>query len=329
MADNIVNSYNIFIDSSTGRDSNSKGDNYHLNLGHAGIVCEAGQYIRLTMNNFTMHKTFTDINENNSRFTVRTQGTPGVATGQLTKRNNTTLNALAADFATQIGASIKTAQALGGGVTVAVSNLTPSSTTSVGGDSDHIISFTLTFSANHNVANTGDVLCQMFSADGDVYEILGGNRIDDATDTTTSSITITKTSATVLQVQCLYPAQRHTTSFVYLRATGLPNTSIESMSLSHPTEDHKTDTVDSDILARIAVDVEYCNYDAQSGREYFMNIRQKQINNITFRLTDAKNRPLGRVFGSSASTASGTGVAQSTLGNLNFSAVTAVSERTS
>jgi hypothetical protein len=62
MAENIVNSYNLFVDSSTGRDSASKGDNYHLHLGNAGITCESGQYIRLTLNNFTMHKTFTDVN---------------------------------------------------------------------------------------------------------------------------------------------------------------------------------------------------------------------------------------------------------------------------
>ena len=36
-----------------------------------GITCESGQYIRLTLNNFTMHKTFTDVNTNNSQFVVR------------------------------------------------------------------------------------------------------------------------------------------------------------------------------------------------------------------------------------------------------------------
>ena len=199
----------------------------------------------------------------------------------------------------------------------------PDSTSSIGGNSDHIISFTLTCSTNHNIDNSGDVICQMYSADGDVYELLGGNRVNSSTDKTTPSITIAVTSATVLTVQCLYPAQRHTTSFIYLRGTGIPNTSIESTSLAHPSEDHRTDTVDSDILARIEVDVEYCNYEAQSGREYFMNIKQKQINTLSLRLTDAKNRPLGRVFGSSTNSTTtgitGSGTEQSTLGNLSFS----------
>jgi hypothetical protein len=321
MVENIVNSYNLFIDSSTGRDGASKGDNYHLHLGNAGIVCEAGQYIRLTLNNVTMHKTFTDINANNSQFTVR--DTPGSSTevGNLTSQNHTTLNSLATDFATQLGNIIKTLKGLAGGTTITPNTITPSSTTTIGGDSDHIISFNLVFSNPHGISSTGDVICQMYSEHGDTYEILGGNRINSTTDTTTASITISVTNATTLAVQCLYPAQRHTTAFIYLRGTGIPNTSIESMSLSHPSEDHRTDTIDSDILARIPVDIEYCNYDAQSGREYFMNVKQKQINTLTLRLTDAKNRPLGRVFGSSSKTASGSGTDQSTLGNLSFSAV--------
>ena len=326
MAENIVNSYNLFVDSSTGRDSASKGDNYHLHLGNAGITCESGQYIRLTLNNFTMHKTFTDVNTNNSQFVVRdTTTTPTTSQiGNMTHQNHISLNALASNFASSLGTAIIALKGLGA-ATFDVDALKPSSTSSIGGNSDHIISFTLTCSTDHNIASTGDVICQMYSADGDVYELLGGNRVNSSTDNTTPSITITRTSATVLTVQCLYPAQRHTTSFIYLRGTGVPNTSIESTSLAHPSEDHRTDTVDSDILARIEVDVEYCNYEAQSGREYFMNIKQKQINTLSLRLTDAKNRPLGRVFGSSTNSTTvgitGSGTEQSTLGNLSFSAV--------
>ena len=138
MAENVVNSYNLFIDSSTGRDNASKGDNYHLHLGNAGITCESGQYIRLTLNNFTMHKTFTDINANNSTFTVRNTTDDTSTTGELTHQNHTTLNSLATDFATQLGAAIKAEKGVGD--TVTVGDVLPSSTNSLGGDSNHIIS---------------------------------------------------------------------------------------------------------------------------------------------------------------------------------------------
>ena len=219
----------------------------------------------------------------------------------------------------QLGAAIKALKSPGG--TVSTHNVKPSSTSHLGGDSNHIISFDLSFSNVHGIAATDDVICQMYEEDGEVYEILGGNRVVSSTDLFSKSINIAVTNANILSVQCLYPAQRHTTTFVYLRGAGLPNTSLESTSLAHPTENHRTDTIDSDILARIKVDIEYCDYDAQTGREYFMNIKQKQLNTLNLRLTDAKNRPLSRAFGSPLNTASGTGTEQSTLGNLSFSAV--------
>ena len=327
MTERVVNTYNVFVDSSTGRDNNSKGDNYHLHLGNAGINCDAGQYLRLNLNQFTMHKNFTDVNATNNNFRVRVANPTagfGIAFGFLSLRNNTTLNALASDFASNLGGAIRSAQGLANTVTVTASNITPSSTTSIGGDSDHIISFDLTFSSAHNITDAGGsnpCLVQCFTTNGECYELLGGDRIDDPTDTTTSSISISATSTTVLAVQCLYPAQRHTLSYVYLRAGGLPNTSLESISLANDDENHRTDTIDSDILARIPVDVEYCNFDAQVGREYFINVKQKQINVLNLRLTDSRNRPLCRAFNSHINTAAGTGSNQSTLGNLSFSAV--------
>lgn len=320
MTGTIVNSYNLFVDSSTGRDNASKGDNYHLHLGNAGITCESGQFIRLTLHNFTMHKTFTDIHSNNNTFRLRNTTNNTTQDVTLTLQNNTTLNAVANNFANAFANGMKTFIGALNGSNPAITNVKPESTNAIGGNSDHIIQFDVNFGVNHGLQQD-NLLIQCFTEQGDSYELLGGNRIDNVNDTTTSSFIVTRTGAQSFNVKAYYPAQRHTTPFVYLRTTGLPNTSLESVSLSHPTEDHRTDTVDSDILGRIPVDVEYCNYDAQTGREYFMNVKQKQINVMSLRLTDAKNRPLGRAFGSTTQTAAGTGTDQSTLGNLNFSAV--------
>ena len=315
-AETLVNTYNLFIDSSTGRDALSQGDNYQLHLGHAGIVCEAGQYIRLTLNNFTMNKNFTDINANNSDFTIRLNDDASNGTVSLTHMNHTTLNSLTNDFATNLGNAITNLMCPTN--TFTVQNPAPSSTAAFGGDSDHIIEFDLSFASVHTVTN-GVIQC--YDQVGDAYQILGGDRIFDATDTTTASIDFSVTNNTTIHVKGFYPAQRHSTSFVYLRALGIPNTSIETVGFANDPKNHRTDTTDSDILARIPVSVEFCNYDAQSGREYFMNVRQKQISHMSFRLTDAKNRPLGRPSHSPLKTAAGTGQKQSTAGNLNFSAV--------
>ena len=320
MTENVVNTYNLYLDTSRGHSADSQGDNFNLNLGHAGIVCDAGQYLRFTLNNFSMHKNFTDINETNNKFTVRVNNNAGSANGTLTKRNNTTLNSLADDFAAQMFVALKAASGFGGTLT-STTNITPVSTTSIGGDSDHVISFLLTFSGTHGINGAQANICQFYLDQGDSYEILGGDRVESSADTTTSSIDITVPSTTTIQVTCRYPAQRQTVDYVYLRCIGIPNTSIESLGLMNPSETHKTDTTDSDILAKIAVSFEYCTYEAQSAREFFFNIRQKMVSNMRLRLTDRHNRPLGRPFGNPTYTASGSGTNQSTLGNLSFSAV--------
>ena len=67
---------------------------------------------------------------------------------------------------------------------------------------------------------------------------------------------------------------------------------------------------------------EWVQYTAQTGREFFLDIHQKQLNHIRLKLTDAKNRPIGRSTSSAnQNTVTGSGNAQSTLGNLSFSAV--------
>ena len=105
----IVNTYNLFVDTSRGNSTDSTGDNYNLNLGNAKIVCDEGQYIRLTLTQFGMHKTWTDINATNSPFTLRLNSNAYSSSGSLTYRNNLTLNALATDFATQCAATLKAA----------------------------------------------------------------------------------------------------------------------------------------------------------------------------------------------------------------------------
>ena len=321
MAENIVETYNLFVDTSRGRSADSQGDNFNLNLGQANIVCDSGQYIRMTLSNFSMHKNFTDINSSNNKFKVRvTNGaTLGSANGELTNRNNTTYNALSKDFATQLGATLKAA-AIAAGITNAntinfvSSSEQPSSLTNITGDDSNIISFTLT-SNNHGITQA---ICLFNEIESDSYEILGADRMN--SNDTQSGIDFTFATNTIV-VSCRYPAQRQTTAFVYLRCTGLPNTNIETQGLNDPSERFNTDTIDSDILAKIPVDVEYCNYDAPTLRDFFINIRQKSVASLRLRLTDRHNRPLGRAYRSSSLTATGTGTKQSTLGNLSFSAV--------
>ena len=164
---------------------------------------------------------------------------------------------------------------------------------------------------------------QLFAEESDSYELLGGDRINGASvlNSTQKSITSSvNTAAKEITFACLYPAQRSTTPFIYLRAPGVLNTNIETKGLKHHSDDHKSDTAHSDILGRVVVESsEWVQYTSQTGREFFLDIHQKSLNFLRLRLTDAHNRPIGR--NTVSNTATGNGTEQSTLGNLNFSAV--------
>ena len=72
MNEQIVSSFNIFVDSDRGSpNSVSTGDDYQLNLTGVNLDADKGQIIRLTVNNFSMYKTFTNVNAHNSYFTLR------------------------------------------------------------------------------------------------------------------------------------------------------------------------------------------------------------------------------------------------------------------
>ena len=109
--------------------------------------------------------------------------------------------------------------------------------------------------------------------------------------------------------------------FVYIRAPGVQNTNIETQGLRNSSDNHNSDVAHSNILGRAVVESqEWIQFTAQSERDFFIDIHQKQLNVLRLQLTDSKNRMIGR-NNAGGNTATGTGTEQSTLGNLSFSAV--------
>ena len=305
----ITSSYNLFIDSSMGHNSQSKGDDYLVNLQDAGVHAGEGEHIRMSLSNFSMAKNFTDVNDNNNRFYIQVDRSSGVVQGTLylDKRNYATVTDLAQNFAEKIGDHFINQ-------IPAVTSYVVSEIESI--ENDKIITFVITTDVNHTLMATNAHI-QFNSSISDSYMLLGGDR--DPTGRN-SSVTIEVPSATTFKVTCLYPAQRSTTPFVYLRAPGVLNTNIETRGLRHPRETHNSDVAHSDILGRAVVESQdWIQFTAQSERDFSLDIHQKQLNVLRLRLTDSKNRLIGRSQG--GDTASGTGLSQSTLGNLSFSAV--------
>ena len=322
MSEQIVSSFNIFVDSDRGSpNSISKGDDYHLNLTGVNLDAEKGQVIRLTVNNFSMYKTFTNVNAHNSKFLLRNNQDPSGTQLELPHRNHDTIRAVAQDFADTLKTQllIDAVAANSTATKVVVQDLKPESSAGVAGTSNNVISFKLEFqnAADAPVAHDlTDVKVQFYEklpiteTDSDVFSLLGGNRIHDNTDTTTNSINVA-ISANDITFTGLYPAQRHTEQFVYLR-TNLTSNSLATSSLEAGNHSHDVTNVHhTNILGRFVIDTEVVQYAAGTGREYFIDLpTQRHLNNIRLYLTDHHGRLLSTFAPE-----------QNTLGNLSFNLV--------
>tara|TARA_R110000851_G_scaffold98655_2_gene213387 strand:- start:575 stop:1735 length:1161 start_codon:yes stop_codon:yes gene_type:complete len=332
----VVNSFNLFIDSEKSNlvgHQQSTGDDTHIHFEGQTIEAGDGENIRLTLVNFTMFNNTYMININNSRFNVR--GASGTTPSfldvvNIDRKNYISLKDVATSFATNLGIYLASKS-----VAASFENtiVLPSSTTMSATD-NRLLDITLT--AKNGGGSTiahgiTDLKIQCLEADGESYTILGGNRQDDSTDTTFSSLKITGLTpgSVTIRVQGYFPMQRLSDPYVYLRCDNAQN-GLEMSVLSNDRGRYDSDVMNSNILAKLIKDVEYITYDSSTGEEYFINLQQRKLSNLRLSLTDSKGRKIGRTSGQrDLGTSAGLtdsnldfeSNTQNTTGNLNFTAV--------
>ena len=210
------------------------------------------------------------------------------------RKNYLNLKDIATSFATNLGTYLATKSAA---TTFENTTILPSSTTMSATD-DRLLDITLTAkngSGSTIALGITDLKIQCLEAEGESSVILGGNRQDDATDTTFSSLKITglTAGATTIRVQGYFPMQRLSDPYVYLRCNNAQS-GLEMSVLSNDRGRYNSDIINSDIFAKLFKDVEYINYESNTGEEYFMNLQQRKLANLRLTLTDSKGRKLGR-----------------------------------
>jgi len=329
----VVNSFNIFIDSEKSSlvgDKQSEGDDVHIHFEGQTIEAGDGENIRLSLLNFTMFNNTYMVNINNSRFNVR--GVSGTNPSfldvvDIDRKNYANLKDIATSFATNLGTYLATKSAA---VSFENTTVLPNSTTMSATD-DRLLDITLT-AKNGGGATIAhgitDLKIQCLESLGDSYTILGANRQDDSTDTAFSSLKITIATNTI-RVQGYFPMQRLSDPYVYLRCNNAQS-GLEMSVLSNDRGAYNSDIINSDIFAKLFKDVEFINYESNTGEEYFMNLQQRKLANLRFTLTDSKGRKLGRTSNQrDLGTAAGLvdinnqfeSNLQNTTGNLYFTAV--------
>lgn len=327
----IVNSFNFFLDSekaslSGARDG--KGDNVNIHLGSNNIVAADGEYIRISLLNFTMFNNTYMINNNNNLFRIKGKiNNVAFAEGlSLTPKNYENLKDIATNFADAISTYLVANSTV---ASFEKTNISPA-TTSMSKTDNRLLDITLTAKNGSNATMSHLITefnCITGAAEGDSYLVLGARRRDDSTDDSFVSFKITAT-ATTIRIQGFYPMQRLSDPYVYLRCGNASN-AMEQSVLSG-SEAASQEVMSSDILAKLFKDVEYITYNSSTGDEFFITLQQRKLSSLRLFLTDSKGRSLGRRSNQNSSgTCAGLLAAsgdfeqndQSTLGNLNFTGV--------
>lgn len=307
----IVNSYNLFVDTERCLSQDSTGDNVYLPLGQTPITCGSNEFIRLTLQEFSMYKSWNNVNQNNNVFRVADSG--GEETTAIIAGNYATARTmLNKGFLPPLKTALETL--VGGGISVSLLLNNPLSGDTIE-TSTNVASITATYSAPHGYTS---VLPQLrcYVADGKSYQLLGAKRITDPADTTTYSWSAAlgdSTGAnptTEITFTMFYPAQPSTDTHVYLRVNE-QNTNIATSSFSSIDEDTKrTEMSSTKILGMIPIDTQYVRYVAGTEMVYFTNILAKQVAQLQIQLTDANGNQIPL-----------TSPNQNTLGNRWFNCV--------
>ncbi len=335
----VVNSHNIFIDTDRGEPASSalKGDKYEIDLNSEGISLDEGQYLRMTLNEFCMYKSWTNVNDNNmtSRliFSDATR-TDSQLKVQMDTKNYEFISDIAENYSSKIKAQLDAILSQTG----TIKNVTPDNTVGINGTSDNIITFDYEITGLSATLGVTKLITQFPEVEGDAYALLGGNRLRDELDVSTigASVTVTETGVSpdivfTASFRMFYGAQRNTTSNIYLR-TSLNTMGAETASLNdEKIAANRSQVLQSNILAKIPVNSEFCVFTSNTGREYFIDIPQKHLTHFRLYLTDEHNRQIARrpdytasdTVNAKSKTISSTSEEnkQSTLGNLNFSCV--------
>jgi len=326
----IVNSFNIFVDTEKANlvgHEQSQGDDSHLHFEGSSVVANDGEMIRVGLQDFTMFNNIYMINATNCRFRLKGTGSSASAYNDvlfLKNQNYGGLKDIADAFADRLSAYLIPKSVANGASTSSFEKTTilPTTSNMVSTD-DRLLRIVLTAkhsgsSVDHNLTN---IKIQFQESLGDIYQILGGNRHDDPTDTNFQSLNVTIAAQTIT-IAGLYPMQRMSDPYCYLRCSNNGN----SLEMSVLQNDHagtqNSDIVNSDILAKMHRHGEFISFTAGTGLEYFINLQQKKLSSLRLFLTDSKGRKLGRLAVHRNNTQTGSGLIQNisatTGGPVNF-----------
>jgi len=309
-----IQQYNMFLDTGRCLSANSTGDSVALPLGQTPITAQGpGQSIRLTLNQFTMAKSWFNVNVNNNQCRLRQalNVSPPEVIFAVPPNNYGSIYDMMVAFigspANQGPFTLALLQlgsiAAAGAVVNTIVFNNPTSPAQNFENNTNIIDFTIKFTAViPNLSTTpGGILpiFQTFTQDGDAFLLLGGKRINDLTNISafsweTSYPSPSTTPPGVLDEEIrfrgYYNALLATENFAYVRINE-QNTNIANTALSAGSQDtQRTEMTNTRILGIVAINSPVLSYVAQTQDVFYTDILAKQVSQLTISVTDKQGR---------------------------------------
>ena len=142
MVHKVIDAFNIFADTDVGTlNHNSNGGDFNINFNNTKIDLRDGQSFRISLINFNMSKTFTNVNRYNNRFCLKTAEQPTPLVLSLASTNHKNLRSLVENFALIVKQPLLAYSNAAGGTADEVETviISPSVSATLEGGSDNIL----------------------------------------------------------------------------------------------------------------------------------------------------------------------------------------------
>jgi|5_EtaG_2_1085323.scaffolds.fasta_scaffold04138_7 hypothetical protein len=257
------------------------------------LTCKNGQVNKISLIQFNAHRNWYTVNKFNSKFFVKyvKGGVEFSVTGNLTHKDYGSIGDVATEFATQLKVALDAAQ--GGAGFGAVANQVPVAGQRTGQTGKRSFSCDMTSAATLTLSSIRVQFPQFRdSADetdfNDSYVLLGGKRISDSTDTTTSSIKVT-IAGNKVSFQAPFPMVLQTQPYMYL-SLNVSNDNLQTANLGNINAAIDEHVTSSCFLGKIPIQNEYCAIQLDESTPYFMTTSQRTVTELLFQCLDGHGR---------------------------------------
>ena len=313
----VVKSRLVFLDSDSVV-TDGVGTDFRVAFPSGQISAGDGQFLRMSLQNFSMLKNFYNINKNNNGVAVRTQSTPAFALVQIPSKDYATYYEIVEELGKALVTYFTTNQTAGGTYTLDTATIRPETNLNSTSTTDRKLYLRITSSAPHGMSSADSTIqCRDIDLPpgdpnqqrdfSDSYEIFGAQRITDIL-STDQSFNITFNASEII-IEGHYPMQRFTQEHLYLHCD-LAATNYASHHFNKVSSANTLRLGSSTLFGKMPIYNETVTYDSSSQQDYFFDWYGDNLTDMRLFIRDCNGRPIP----DAAET-------QSTVGNLNFTLV--------